>query len=237
MLQLIAILSDIHGNSEALKAVIEDLKDDDLNGVIILGDLVDYGADSVRVVLMIRELEKITKVVCVRGNHDDSVIGKDCSRFRTEHGRQNFKRTLKDFESSSAIVDLRRLCQYSEIKYTGHNVVLVHASENDNLWGKSPRVSPFITEGSLKRPSEIHLVLGGHSHIQGWCMTDAGMYINPGSVGQPRNGDPRAQYAVCDDNFTEFKFRRVNYDVEGAASKIKNSGRPSFLSTRLYLGI
>lgn len=235
---MIAILSDIHGNLEALTSVLGEIQKDDLKTVILLGDLVDYGADSAEVLEEIFRMKNIVDVVSIRGNHDEAVLENDCSRFKTSHGRQNFEITLKDLDRPGLLDKLNSLCKTSAA--IGYNTFFCHATPDDRLWGKSPEVSPIVDYSGLKicRSKDDKVIIGGHSHIQGFGQFETGeIYINPGSVGQPRNGDPRAQFVVCNDDLTEFEFRRVEYDTQTAASKIKKSGRPDFLYIRVLLGI
>ena len=235
--RMIALLSDIHGNLEAFKAVLNEIQNDDLKMVIILGDLVDYGADSAEVVRAVVELKKTVKVICLRGNHDDAVLRKDCTSFRTEHGRSNFNQTLKDLEDLNLIKEFESLCHLDSL--VGENIVFCHAMPENKFWGKAPKVSPICYDTiRFYRSKTDRMIVGGHSHIQGWTVTDSGdIYLNPGSVGQPRNGDSRAQYVISNDDFTEFQFKRVEYDTQTAARKIKESGRPDFLYIRILLGI
>lgn len=235
--RVIALISDIHGNLEALKAVLNEIQNDDLKMVIILGDLVDYGADSAEVIRTVVELKKTVDVLCIRGNHDDAVLRKDCSRFRTDHGRRNFDQTLKDLDSSGLIKEFEQICRLDSA--VGDNIIFCHATPEDKFWGKAPKVPPLCYDTiRFYRSKTDRVVVGGHSHIQGWTVTDSGdIYLNPGSVGQPRNGDPRAQYVISNDDFTEFQFKRVEYDYQTAARKIKDSGRPDFLYIRILFGI
>lgn len=235
---MIAILSDIHGNLEALNAVFEDInsKKFDIDCWILLGDYVDYGADSKKVLECLYELKQHRNVISVRGNHDDALLEGDCSSFRTDHGRQNFSITCNDLIDSTSQSILKELSNdfMSDISL---RVTAVHGSLQNSFWGDYGKVD--YTDSRFKSYThDFNITLGGHTHIQGWkWVNDHRLYINPGSVGQPRNGDLRAQYAVCDKAFTEFTFHRVEYDIDKAARKIVNSGRPSFLATRLYLGI
>lgn len=235
---MIAILSDIHGNLEALDAVFEDInnKNFDIDCWILLGDYVDYGADSKNVLRRLYDLKQHSDVISVRGNHDDALLVGDCSAFRTDHGRQNFSITcndIKDLDSQSILKELSN----DFINDVSLRLNAVHGSLQNPLWGDYGKVgSTDIGFKSYTR--DFNITLGGHTHIQGWkWVNDRRLYINPGSVGQPRNGDPRAQYATCNKAFSRFTFHRVEYDIDRAARKILDSGRPSFLATRLYLGI
>lgn len=244
------VLSDIHGNIDALVAVLSDAtkRCDKFYKVIILGDTVDYGADSVEVVRRLRSFVEDTSrcdiFYCVRGNHEEA-LNRDKSDFRTEHAKVNFELTRKELKNLEGkdlefYEKLSKAPLYSNLEGQSY-VTACHGYLNDYLKG-----SP---DGKLKAPTDLdniqrQVVLGGHSHIQGFSnnivlfpVFHKVLYVNPGSVGQPRNGDPRAQYLVTDDQFTQFYFRRVSYDVESAADRIIASGRPKFLATRLFLGI
>jgi diadenosine tetraphosphatase ApaH/serine/threonine PP2A family protein phosphatase len=127
------------------------------------------------------------------------------------------------------------------ILLSSKNIILVHGTRDDNFWGDCGESRIFYDESV---GSGENIILCGHTHIQGirfngysYNARESSVMINPGSVGQPRNGDPRAQFAICDDDFSYFSAMRVNYDIDTAANKIIKSGRPQFLANRLYLGI
>lgn len=231
---MIAILSDIHGNLEALNSVLNDITINQYNidTYIILGDIIDYGADNCKV---IDKLLVLNNIISIRGNHDDAVINNDCSAFNTDHGRKNFQITCNEITDEYRD-KLIKLCK-SDTIIINERVTGVHATIYDPMWGKSDHVTVVNNKYSLILPDDMKVVLQGHSHIQGYYIRNRVCYINPGSVGQPRNGDPRSQYIVCDNNFTNFTFKRIEYNIKSAADKIVNSGRPSFLATRLFLGI
>lgn len=228
------ILSDIHGNLEALSSVIKDVKSLGIvSQWIFLGDIVDYGADSLRVLDCVLGLPSIC---CIRGNHEDALLRGDCSRFTTSYGRLNFEITRKEFaDHEDSLHNLQSICQ----KFTRplcDYVVITHGTLGNPLWGKHQAFNQEISSG-VTYDLTGDIIFCGHTHLQGMRKVRKEYLINPGSVGQPRNGDPRAQYAICDDDFTRVQFRRVTYDVDRAAQKIQKSGRPDFLATRLYLGI
>lgn len=230
---MVVILSDIHGNIEALTAVISDvIRIDIVTKWIVLGDMVDYGADSLEV---LRSIDNLPCRHVLKGNHEDAIIRNDCSRFSSDHGRESFKITYDEYERSDEFRKLiSTLCSDPSTKIINPRVTITHGTLEDELWGKHGRL---LTTSSYSAPADSRIVLSGHSHLQGVRCEESGTIINPGSVGQPRNGDHRAQYAICNDDYREFEFRRVDYDVETAANKIVESGRPKFLATRLYLGI
>lgn len=249
------VISDIHGNIDALVAVLNDAinRYRRFHKVIVLGDTVDYGADSLKVITRLRtfveDSSNCDEFYCVRGNHEEA-LNQGKSDFRTEHAKVNFKLTQKELKSLEGkdLEFYEKLSKAPAVKaFVKECTIACHGYPGNDLLKGSP---PFRIEISnsldcVQKPSlSSEVILGGHSHIQGFgrylydsSIFQDSFYVNPGSVGQPRNGDPRAQYLVTDDQFTQFYFRRVSYDVESAADNIARSGRPKFLATRLFLGI
>lgn len=250
------VISDIHGNFDALSAVLNDAinRYRRFHKVIVLGDTVDYGADSLKVITRLRtfveDSSNCDSFYCVRGNHEEA-LNQGKSDFRTKHAKVNFKLTRKELKSlEGKDLEFYEKLSKAPLRLNLEDqsyVTACHGYLDNYLKGSPP-------DSKLKMPTEFdyiqrprlatEVVLGGHSHIQGFeyitCVFTGFcdvLYVNPGSVGQPRNGDPRAQYLVTDDQFTQFYFRRVSYDVESAADRIVTSGRPKFLATRLFLGI
>lgn len=236
------LLSDIHGNLEALSAVLEDSQKYNITNYIIAGDLIDYCADSVNVISTIYNLGV---VISIAGNHDvlvDESISIE-SLIRTKYGRQSMEITrkeMKDFLSSEDSFMFNHLTCYLEQKLD-YNIRVGHAnvdvSRSDLLYSKFGKLisSESCSEFLNYRAGQVNII--GHSHIQGYQYRNGQLYVNPGSVGQPRNGDCRAQYALLDTERRQVKFRRVNYDIEKASRKIIKSGRDRFLSDRLYFGV
>lgn len=247
------ILSDIHGNLEALNSVLEDaseyMKDKD-SEILVLGDIVDYGANSSEVVRVLNDLSSCIKITCIAGNHDASVFDKSTTPAKSERGLQSFDCTLRELSLSKTTDMLRKLVvspsgrirtRYSQ-SGPHFQVQMYHGTKYDPLWGRydSSIENSLEFSNTLTPESNKPLVFGGHSHKQGYAyiFDSYGLYyyINPGSVGQPRNRDCRAQYAVCDNNYTYICFKRVTYDIETASKKIFLSGRDRYYSERLFVG-
>ena len=211
-----AIISDIHANIEALDAVLADAKAQKVDDFLCLGDVVGYNAAPAECIQRIRELG--CKVVM--GNHD--------------HYCSDPSVNLDDFQPNAASV----------IEWTRRNL-----SEDDIRWLQSLPDS-FTAQRS-------HVCFHGHTHvpciflrdsvsrtIQKWApadgLLDKGSYfINVGSVGQPRDGIPKACYVIYDItklNAPSIQFRRVDYDIEAAVRRIELAGLPDRLITRLYTG-
>lgn len=238
------ILSDIHGNIEALNAVWQSILinytpalQEDIE-FYILGDLVDYGADNFKVLSFMEYLAERYPIYSIRGNHDDAVLSGDISRFNTIHGKENFKITKQEFDNNQEYYEILKKFTKDVIIEPHKGITLLHGSFDDLLWGNFGPVTPFAHNLSIPRDNSCHLIFGGHTHIQGYKVLNDSIdqiYINPGSVGQPRNGSPLAQFIVIEDDF--IIPYSVKYNISSAADKIIKSGRPRFLADRLSLGI
>ncbi len=212
------IISDIHGNYEALKSVLSDSGSYD--EVIVLGDLVDYGPDPDLVIDEVRSL----KPAIVRGNHDEAVAeGTDCRAGPSLHDASVYTRqhiTLRKL-SKEDIKWLKNL-SYATKKDLGHiKLFIAHASVKNPLY---KYLYPWVNEETLKdylMVDGVNYVLIGHTHYQFLRPTTFGIKVmNPGSVGQPRDGDWRAAYAVIDDS-GNILFKRTKYDVHSTIRKLK----------------
>lgn len=230
-----AVLSDIHGNLEALTEVLEQLDKFNVKEIYILGDLIDYCADSVEVINLLYSLKhyKGYNIKGIRGNHEEFILNGDTSLIKTPYGKVSAEITKREVCTPGVLNKLNDLL-VNEFRLDFPEMSIVHGSLSNPINGIPEVVldkDPFllIKEG-LKgcRP-----VFCGHTHIQG-C---GEYYINPGSVGQPRNGDPRSQFIICSKSLKVIGFKQVEYDIDTTAAKIVKSGRPEFLAQRLYLGL
>ena len=235
------ILSDIHGNWEALEAVLADAGRQ-YDRLLCLGDLVGYGADPNAVTEWARE----HAAVAIRGNHDKACAGMDPLEDYNPSAKASADWTRRELTPENRAY-LERLPS-GPLPYEGLD--LVHGSpagEDEYLLS--------LTDVAMARESiGAPLTFFGHTHVQGGFLVgrtavkrivprermevepDYHFLVNPGSVGQPRDGDWRAAYAVYSPIEREVEFRRVAYDVDRAAAKIRAAGLPVFLATRLYEG-
>ncbi|MEM2024973.1 MAG: metallophosphoesterase family protein [Desulfurococcaceae archaeon] len=225
----ILVLSDIHGNVEALEAVSNHVSTYD--GIWVLGDLVDYGPEPHIVVDLISELKPD---VVLRGNHDYAVsYGADCRCGEKTHDLSVYTReniSLK-FLSKDQMKYLRNLSVSFEVNFNSLKMLLVHGSPRDPLYGYMLPSLPLDELGKMTiyKKSNFSLasyskkwegiVLSGHTHIPAKIEVDKALILNPGSVGQPRDGDFRASYGVFDADKTEFTVYRVNYNIEKKRSQ------------------
>lgn len=239
------LLSDIHGNLSALKAVFEDIKSTEcLDGIILSGDIVNYGMRPNEVISMLKSLS-IPIMANVYGNHEKALLDGDTSHFSTERGKHllEFTRKILNEESVAYIQENCNPTGHAEIKLDGKRILIIHGTLADPYWGK-------MTDLEMSNPeySKYDYVIFGHSHIpnltEKFYECDAPEYrnrhrtifINPGSVGQPRNHNPRAQYAILDLYSESVNFNSVGYDV-AAEQELYPDHLDQFYSIRLKNGI
>lgn len=225
----VAVLSDVHGNLEALDAVLREAEGMEL---FCLGDLVDYGAQPNEVVEALRD----RGAKCVVGNHDVAALDGDISGFNARAAMSSVW-TAKHLTEESAGY-LRSLPQELSLDLGGTRAYFAHGSPDDRLWEYvDPRTHSNLFGYYLGRMKARAIGLG-HTHVPYAWKEEGGVVFNPGSVGQPRDGDWRAAFAVAtfDGGRVEVEERRVKYDVEGAARKILDAGLPEYFSRRLRTG-
>ncbi|NJF24969.1 metallophosphoesterase [Thermococcus sp. Bubb.Bath] len=233
---LIALISDIHSNLEALQAVWREVKNADV--VLCMGDLVGYGASPNEVVEFVRDQMKKREFLCVRGNHDNAVA------FGAEWGFNPYAREAVRWHQMVMSIEnlefLRRLpIRQLFTDDTGRSYLLIHGSPRAPL---DEYLFPWLPESEFKAVLSYVWqddLLVGHTHIPMLKLVRERRIINPGGVGQPRDGDWRAAYAFIDTEKeppNNVKFHRVEYDVEEAAEKIVEAGLPRFLAQRLFEG-
>jgi putative phosphoesterase len=216
----ILIISDIHSNYEALLAVAEAEKH--VDQVWCLGDLVDYGPQPAEVVQWIRHHARL----CVRGNHDHALaFGVDCQcgkKFRElSRASRKMNRALL---SSEQIAYLQLLPITEEVVVENCRFRLAHATPSGDLYRY---LMPGVTDIELAAELEgviADVVFCGHTHFPMIRKVGSKLFVNPGSVGQPRDGDPRASYAIWDDGVV--KLRRAKYDIDATAQKLCTTDLP-----------
>jgi predicted phosphodiesterase len=240
----VAVVSDIHSNLHALEAVIAAIDAEAPDELWCLGDIVGYGARPNECCAAIAERAN----VCLAGNHDLAVRGTiDLAEFGGEAGVA--ARWTRDVLEPEAQELLDRL----EPQGAAHGVALYHGSARDPIWEYVlSDEAAFVTIALANAP----LVLVGHSHvalqivlsgeeISGGGAPDgteleldgAQALLNPGSVGQPRDNDPRAAYLLLDLDAQRASFRRVEYDVARTQQEMREAGLPELLAARLELGL
>lgn len=241
----LVILSDIHGNLSALRKVIEDFREKyEPQGLFILGDIINYGMRPNEV---IAELQKINIPVIanIYGNHEKALFDGDTSHFSTERGKRLLEYTRSALNENSLRYIKSELdssgCR--EIEIGNKKILAVHGSIDDPYWGKLN-----ATTVGKEDYAKYDFVFSGHSHVPhlienfyerenpGYRNKKRTIFINPGSVGQPRNHNPRAQYAYVDIEKEIFHFNSVEYDVP-EEQRLYPDYLDEFYSKRLTNGI
>lgn len=241
------ILSDLHANWEALEAVIHQTEGK-YDKAVCCGDLVGYAADPNRVVDWVRD----HCAVVVRGNHDRACTGLDDLQWFNPIARQAALWTLENLTKEN--VEYTALLAKGPVLVEGFEVVHGSPYDEDEYMlaaGEAGQAFGYL---------ECRLAFFGHTHVQGgfiWNHSrvetigrvsarsgsegmdidpDCAYLINPGSVGQPRDGDPRAAYVMYDSDIHAVTYHRTPYDVETAQRKIRDAGLPPILADRLMVG-
>jgi predicted phosphodiesterase len=228
----LVVISDIHANYDALAAVLQKIRDFDY--LVCLGDLVGYGPQPNEVVEQIRDLNL---EVVIMGNHDYATVTADTINFVTHAARaiEWTRQTLKP----ENLHFLSKLPHYAT-KTLGETVVAsYHGSPRDPLNEYVYPGGPQFMFQALVEEAAAKLLLLGHTHIPFISSTPSGVIVNPGSIGQPRDGDARSSYATIEisNGKINCSIERTSYDIESAAGKIVQKGLPTFLADRLFLGI
>ena len=239
-----AILADIHGNMYAFQNVLEDMKKFDIEGFILLGDLIDYGMQSNAVIDYLQDELKPDVLCNLWGNHEQAIIFENFTKFSSKRGVECAQYTASMLSDRTKEYLNTQLVKegISEFKLDGKKCLAVHGSLEDFYW---KAITPDNIYGDY---SSYDIVFSGHSHFSHiftkyYEAADpemrnkrAVMFINPGSVGQPRNHNPKAQYALLDTKTMSVNLRAVSYDVNKAMA-LYNGSVNRFYMDRLKNGI
>jgi predicted phosphodiesterase len=263
-----AILGDIHGNYTALKTVFEYIDKEGVDEIYVTGDLVGYYTEPK---LCIKDVNRKSNL-CIGGNHDKIVVSND---FDEEIELFNFYAqraliwTRNHLLGNIPAQDDFLLDKVPEWKYlkklrlkekgvlpNGNRFLLAHGSPDDpwdytfvpeeDNWFKKGRWK-FLKEkfSSWFEKEKVQLIIIGHTHVPHVIRMKKGYFINPGSVGQPRDGDSRASFItmslktgkdILDFNAVEFNVIKLKYKIDEVAKKIKLASLPEYLAKRLYKG-
>lgn len=238
-----AVVSDLHSNLPALRAVMEITVRAGCDEILCLGDIAGYGAQPVEVIEVLRE----KNVRCIQGNHDSLITGQNpglnyssVSHLAAEHNR----RLLNDDQ-------LKFLADLPEQLKSSRGCLLVHGSPEyqDTYLINEAQIGAAARE--VKAEMGPGLCFFGHTHVPAFhdghshvfttdeiyiCDPEARVMVNPGSVGQPRDGDPRASFALWDREAGTIRLMKAEYDVEAAREAILSAGLPKILGDRLLRG-
>ena len=238
------IISDVHSNLTALKTVLEDAKPFDR--VWCLGDVVGYGPDPNECISRVRDLPLLK---CVKGNHDAAIIGDINIRAFIYEARASL-----DWLDTVISIENRRWLGELDERIALDDISMVHGSPSSPIW---EYVMDIQTARDNMDAFTTSVCLVGHTHIPALFSQEGEelkttkritlpvdqpmelnhkSILNPGSVGQPRDHDPRASYLIYDDEENHWIHHRVSYDVEKVQKRILAAGLPSQHAYRLSKG-
>jgi putative phosphoesterase len=222
----LGVISDVHANRVALEAVLDDMPA--VDRLVCAGDVVGYNPWPADCVAAVRE----RSIPTVMGNHDRAVADETPFRFNSmaAAGVDHARERLSD-DALSWLADLP-----PERTVAGGRVKLVHGHPDD------PDRYTYPEEFSARMLDGEDLLVTGHTHVQGHRVFDDGVVMNPGSVGQPRDSDPKAGYAVVElgdgtgGDAVTVEERRVAYDIDAVIAAVEEAGLPTRIGTRLLEG-
>lgn len=246
----IALLADLHANFEALLAVDARLTREGVRDAIVLGDLVGYGASPREVIDLVRR----RGWRCIRGNHEELLLGR-APAARAGATKRIALRTLRAQAAQLGADDLAFLSALPASAVFDGGLIAVHGSlvDPDHCYSYIYEFSIDLNIAALRarRTAPGSLLLYGHTHApslievlgDAWWPLETGMlhellpdrdyFVNPGSVGFPRDGDPRASLMLLDPLGRRLRHLRVEYDVGAAAARIRTAGDLPGLAERL----
>jgi diadenosine tetraphosphatase ApaH/serine/threonine PP2A family protein phosphatase len=221
----VALLSDVHANLVALEAVLRELPA--VEAIWVMGDTVGYGPDPADTLALLRE----RGATIVAGNHDRAVATGEGLELFNAAARAAAKRHRSWLSSA----DLDALASLPLTLEPADGYAICHGSPRDPLWEYvfDARTAAFAMSRVAARQCCV-----GHTHVPAMFRTSIGkVMINPGSVGQPRDGDPRASYALLDVAGVAVDFHRAEYDVGETQRRMRERKLPDILADRLAFGL
>ena len=225
-MQTIALLADIHGNLEALDAVLADIRENPCDQILCAGDLVGYGPRPNEVIARIRE----TGIQTVMGNYDEAVgfLLPACGCHIDNPRQKELSLHSLQWSTEHTTTDnrdwLRQLPESLRIESDGKTIQLIHATEDSIVEYLYQSDEARIQE--ILEKSDCDIYVYGHTHYPYSLQVGEKWIINPGSVGRPKDLDPRASYVrlVVDGDNVRTEIRRVSYDVDKVVHQISEGG-------------
>ena len=255
MSNIIAIISDIHSNLTALKAVVKDIKTQGAGAVFCLGDVIGYGAEPDETVNLVRS---VCPETCIIGNHDYALI--------TASGAEEW---MNSPDATEALGYQKKNLSDANLEWLKNNQEVITRGTICFCHGSPMSNTQYLFDDHDYRKvfnalekTPIALTLHGHTHVAALASQNEDGYIdisypkmimseterayflddelnyiiNPGSVGQPRDNDPRASYALLDLDEEQVRFRRIEYEIHLTQGRIISAGLPEHNATRLKYG-
>ncbi|MFH1269860.1 MAG: metallophosphoesterase family protein [Candidatus Omnitrophota bacterium] len=236
------VFSDIHSNLEAFDAVIEAYRKEKIDRYLCIGDAVGYAANPNECVRKVKTLAKVT----VSGNHDWASVGLSSADYFNPFAKEAVSWTRRNLDEQG-----RNFLEGLPLVYKNGDLTLVHGTLDDP--GDFNYMTDAIIAARTFELLETDICFVGHTHVAGtFIESENGIryqedsnidikegsryIINAGSVGQPRDGDPRAAYCIYDSDKKCVRIKRVSYDIQATRKKIISGGLPEFLGDRLLAG-
>ncbi len=223
----IAVLADIHANLPALEAVLRDVDALNVDQIWVAGDMVGYNPWPNEVLKILKE----RKVRAIRGNHDRAALTGDTSWFNDVAAAAI--RWTRIVLTPASVGYLKLLEDRTRATVPEGVMAMYHGSpRNDDEY-----VLPWAVDEAIVRMARANFLILGHTHVPMAFTTHTGVLVNPGSVGQPRDRDPRAAWALLDTYTRGVLQRRVTYDIGAVVAEIRKAGLPDELGQRLPWGV
>lgn len=225
----LALISDVHANLPALEAVLAELEKESISRIIHAGDVVDYSPFPNEVIALFQKHD----IKSIQGNHDRAALDWDTTRwnqyavYTSNWSRQNL--------SESSLHYLEGLKKSKRLKVTGIQIAVHHGSPFD----PDKYIREEIADSSLLEKAKARILVLGHTHKPFVANLKEGTIVNPGSVGQPRDGNWKASYAILaidDDGEYDIQLRRVEYDLKKAQAACRKADFPDKLAEWLETG-
>lgn len=247
----IALISDIHSNLEAFQAVLKDIKKRKIKKILCLGDIIGYAASPNECIELIKE----NNIPPIMGNHDLCCVNLTKIEWFNPIAQQAVLWTNKMLTTKN-----KQFLSKLPKSIKKENMFLVHGSPRDKLYEYIfPNTNETILKDFFNKNKRIKILMMGHTHVPFIkkiykLLNPKGskdlensknfqknkkikkLIINPGSVGQPRDNNPKASYCILDNKKLEAKIIRLDYPIKKAADKILKAKLPEFLALRLFLG-
>lgn len=222
----LAIIADVHSNIHALEAVVRELDKVDYDMLLCAGDVVGYGANPNECCSKVRDLADLV----VFGNHELAALTGDVIWMNPHAAKAAIWTTGMLTRESKEFLSQLELEARADLE--GRTCAMYHGSV-----GSAVRyVYEDDVNDSMLKEADCSVLVLGHTHVPYAVRFPQGIAVNPGSVGQPRDGDPRASFAVLDTKNMQCKIQRTEYDTEAAWEAIVGSGLPDYLGERLLVG-
>jgi len=222
----LAVIADIHSNLHALESALEVIGQEQLDGVLCAGDIVGYGAFPNECCALVRNRCSAS----ILGNHDRSALSRDIDRMNPYAAAAAL--WTADALTPDSKGFLSSLGESHRREVGGIRISMFHGSPSD----PDEYVYEDIVDDRILRDGDGDIVIMAHTHVPYVWKDTNGLVVNPGSVGQPRDRDPRGSIAILDLSSLSCEIRRFEYPIDEAAEAILSAGLPHVLADRLRIG-